>query len=137
MYQIAPVSALGLLPFALFIDGTKIFQSKFFLDSNLCAQSIAYIMVGGFLSFILILVEVELVKKTSALSLGTHRHFYILGILGMNQTHNSYRNSREFQRRCSNSVSSSNLSRSFKCLEYHWLSCGDIRALIVLVPEKC
>ncbi|TMW62096.1 hypothetical protein Poli38472_009589 [Pythium oligandrum] len=70
VYYISPASAVGLLPIALFSEGREILQSKFLLDSQLLIQSMIFIFVSGCLAFALIFVEILLVKKTSALSLG-------------------------------------------------------------------
>ena len=70
VYHIAPVSALSLLPIALLVEGKAISQSVFVQTPALWGECILFLIAGGVLSFVLIYVEVELVKKTSALSLG-------------------------------------------------------------------
>lgn len=70
VYYISPASALGLMPIALLSEGTSIVQSKFVLDSQLLLLSMVLMLISGSLAFVLIFVEILLVKKTSALSLG-------------------------------------------------------------------
>ncbi|ETW05584.1 hypothetical protein H310_03328 [Aphanomyces invadans] len=70
VYHIAPVSALSLLPIALCVDGPALSSSLFVQDAWLLLECSLFLIAGGVLSFVLIYVEVELVKKTSALSLG-------------------------------------------------------------------
>ncbi|KAF0724667.1 hypothetical protein Ae201684_016730 [Aphanomyces euteiches] len=70
VYHIAPMSALSLLPIALLVEGKALSQSVFVQTPALWGECILFLIAGGILSFLLIYVEVELVKKTSALSLG-------------------------------------------------------------------
>ncbi|KAG9402101.1 hypothetical protein AC1031_007803 [Aphanomyces cochlioides] len=70
VYHIAPDSALSLLPIALLVEGEALSQSVFVQTPALWGECILFLIAGGILSFVLIYVEVELVKKTSALSLG-------------------------------------------------------------------
>lgn len=70
VYYISPASAFGLLPIALFSEGQQMLRSKFLLDPHLLLLSMGFIFVSGCLAFVLIFVEILLVKKTSALSLG-------------------------------------------------------------------
>lgn len=70
VYYISPASALGLLPIALFSEGRQMLTSKFVLEPHLLVASMGFIFVSGCLAFVLIFVEILLVKKTSALSLG-------------------------------------------------------------------
>lgn len=70
VYYISPASALGLLPLAIATEGSAMMESKFITDYQLFLQSFCFIMAGGVLAFVLMAVEVMLVKKTSALSLG-------------------------------------------------------------------
>lgn len=70
VYYISPASALGLLPIALFSEGRQMVTSKFVLEPHLLVASMGFIFVSGCLAFVLIFVEILLVKKTSALSLG-------------------------------------------------------------------
>ncbi|KAJ0393269.1 hypothetical protein P43SY_001088 [Pythium insidiosum] len=70
VYYISPASALGLLPIALATEGPAMLKSKFLLDSTLFAESMGFIFLNSCLAFALIFVEISLVKKTSALSLG-------------------------------------------------------------------
>lgn len=70
VYYISPASALGLLPIALFSEGQEMLTSKFVREPHLLVASMGFIFVSGCLAFVLIFVEILLVKKTSALSLG-------------------------------------------------------------------
>lgn len=70
VYYISPVSALGLLPIAVASEASDLATSRYVLDSQLLALSMAFIFVSGCLAFVLIFIEILLVKKTSALSLG-------------------------------------------------------------------
>ncbi|GLE00878.1 hypothetical protein PINS_up009675 [Pythium insidiosum] len=70
VYYISPASALGLLPIALATEGPAMLQSKFVRDSSLLFESMGFIFLNSCLAFALIFVEISLVKKTSALSLG-------------------------------------------------------------------
>ncbi|OQS07209.1 Drug/Metabolite Transporter (DMT) Superfamily [Thraustotheca clavata] len=70
VYYISPVSALLLLPVAIAVDGQGLISSKFTHDLTLFVQASMGVILGGTLSFFLVSVEIELVKKTSALSLG-------------------------------------------------------------------
>lgn len=70
VYYISPASALGLLPIAIVTEGPALVASKFLRDPHLLVASMGFIFVSGCLAFVLIFVEILLVKKTSALSLG-------------------------------------------------------------------
>ncbi|KAF0702950.1 hypothetical protein AaE_015620, partial [Aphanomyces astaci] len=70
VFHIAPVSALSLVPIALLVDGAGLTSSVFARDMTLWMECLVFLTTGCFLSFLLIYVEVELVKSTSALSLG-------------------------------------------------------------------
>ncbi|KAF0689098.1 Aste57867_19370 [Aphanomyces stellatus] len=70
VYHIAPVSAVSLLPIALAVEGAALSSSVFVQTSALWLELVVFLVCGGVLSFALIYVEIELVKKTSALSLG-------------------------------------------------------------------
>ncbi|KAF1317841.1 Drug/metabolite transporter, partial [Globisporangium splendens] len=70
VYYISPASAVGLLPIAIVTEGATLLQSKFLHDPHLLVLSMGFIFVSGCLAFVLIFVEILLVKKTSALSLG-------------------------------------------------------------------
>ncbi|RLN14723.1 hypothetical protein BBJ28_00015664 [Nothophytophthora sp. Chile5] len=70
VYYISPASALGLLPIALYSEAGDVVTSRFVLDSNLLLLSLVFIFISGCLAFVLIFIEILLVKKTSALSLG-------------------------------------------------------------------
>ncbi|EQC30777.1 hypothetical protein SDRG_11538 [Saprolegnia diclina VS20] len=70
VYYISPVSALLLLPIAVVVDGPSLLASKFCHDTVLFLQALLGVLLGGTMSFFLVSVEIELVKKTSALSLG-------------------------------------------------------------------
>lgn len=70
VYYVSPASAIGLLPIALFSEGSDYATSRFLLDSQLLLMSLVFIFISGCLAFVLIFIEILLVKKTSALSLG-------------------------------------------------------------------
>lgn len=70
VYYVSPASALGLLPIALVSEGSDYATSRFMLDSQLLLMSLVFIFISGCLAFVLIFIEILLVKKTSALSLG-------------------------------------------------------------------
>ncbi|TYZ65828.1 hypothetical protein PybrP1_001555 [[Pythium] brassicae (nom. inval.)] len=70
VYFISPASALGLLPIAAASEGPQLLASKFVRDPHLLAASAGFVFVSGCLAFVLIFVEILLVNKTSALSLG-------------------------------------------------------------------
>ncbi|KAL4147084.1 hypothetical protein PRNP1_010840 [Phytophthora ramorum] len=70
VYYVSPASAIGLLPIALFSEGSDYATSRFLLDSQLLMMSLVFIFISGCLAFVLIFIEIMLVKKTSALSLG-------------------------------------------------------------------
>ncbi|GMF33470.1 unnamed protein product [Phytophthora lilii] len=70
VYYVSPASAIGLLPIALFSEGSDYATSRFLLDSQLLLMSLVFIFISGCLAFVLIFIEIMLVKKTSALSLG-------------------------------------------------------------------
>lgn len=64
LYQFAPYT-LFIIPFAIGIEGENIITSKF----NKFQIAIIFSIIGGFISFCLILVEMELVKKTSSVTM--------------------------------------------------------------------
>ncbi|KAG6622850.1 Drug/Metabolite Transporter (DMT) Superfamily [Phytophthora cinnamomi] len=70
VYYVSPASAVGLLPIALFSEASDYATSRFLLDSQLLLMSLVFIFISGCLAFVLIFIEIMLVKKTSALSLG-------------------------------------------------------------------
>lgn len=70
VYYISPASALSLLPIAVVTEGSLLLASKFLHDVQLLAAAAAFVGVSGCFAFGLIFVEILLVKKTSALSLG-------------------------------------------------------------------
>ncbi|ETI53598.1 hypothetical protein F442_03489 [Phytophthora nicotianae P10297] len=70
VYYVSPASAIGLLPIALFSEASDYATSRFLLDSQLLMMSLVFIFISGCLAFVLIFIEILLVKKTSALSLG-------------------------------------------------------------------
>ncbi|UIZ22161.1 hypothetical protein KXD40_005161 [Peronospora effusa] len=70
VYYVSPASALGLLPIALFTEASDYTSSRFLLDLQLLMMSLFFIFISGCLAFVLIFIEISLVKKTSALSLG-------------------------------------------------------------------
>jgi solute carrier family 35 protein C2 len=70
VYYISPASAIGLLPIAVVTEASDMSSSRFLLDSSLLTMSMLFIFVSGCLAFVLIFIEISLVKKTSALSLG-------------------------------------------------------------------
>ncbi|KAG7394112.1 hypothetical protein PHYBOEH_005667 [Phytophthora boehmeriae] len=70
VYYVSPASALGLLPIAIFSEASDYATSRFLLDSQLLLMSLVFIFISGCLAFVLIFIEILLVKKTSALSLG-------------------------------------------------------------------
>ncbi|KAE9086448.1 hypothetical protein PF010_g20078 [Phytophthora fragariae] len=70
VYFVSPASAVGLLPIALFSEASDYATSRFLLDSQLLLMSLVFIFISGCLAFVLIFIEIMLVKKTSALSLG-------------------------------------------------------------------
>lgn len=70
VYYISPASALGLLPIAVVTEGRQLLASKFVLEPHLLAAATGFIFVSGCIAFVLIFVEILLVNKTSALSLG-------------------------------------------------------------------
>lgn len=70
VYYVSPASAMGLLPIALFSEASDYATSRFLLDSRLLLMSLVFIFISGCLAFVLIFIEIMLVKKTSALSLG-------------------------------------------------------------------
>ena len=70
VYYVSPASAACLLPIALLTEGKDYMTSRFLLDSQLLGMSLTFIFISGCLAFVLILIEILLVKKTSALSLG-------------------------------------------------------------------
>jgi solute carrier family 35 protein C2 len=64
LYQFAPFT-LCIIPFAIGIEGESIMSSKF----NCFQIAIIFSIIGGFISFCLIVVEMELVKKTSSVTM--------------------------------------------------------------------
>ncbi|CAI5714818.1 unnamed protein product [Peronospora destructor] len=70
VYYVSPASAIGLLPIALFTEASDYTSSRFLLDLQLLMMSLFFIFISGCLAFVLIFIEILLVKKTSALSLG-------------------------------------------------------------------
>jgi solute carrier family 35 protein C2 len=70
VYYISPASAVGLLPIVLATEAKNMIESKFIQDTHLLLLSIVLILICGCLAFVLIFVEIILVNKTSALSLG-------------------------------------------------------------------
>ncbi|CAI5742496.1 unnamed protein product [Hyaloperonospora brassicae] len=70
VYYVSPASAVCLLPIALLTEGKDCMTSRFLLDSQLLGMSLIFIFISGCLAFVLIFIEISLVKKTSALSLG-------------------------------------------------------------------
>jgi solute carrier family 35 protein C2 len=67
---ISPAASLSLLPFALSMDGARFVTSDFFRDTQLLALTALNVVGSGFFSFAMILVELELLRRTSSLTLG-------------------------------------------------------------------
>lgn len=72
LYAIAPASTLGVLPLVFALEGSALASSSedIFTDTRVCLVALGCIGLGGVMAFVLILVEIALVQKTSALSLG-------------------------------------------------------------------
>ncbi|CAK9091814.1 Solute carrier family 35 member C2 (Ovarian cancer-overexpressed gene 1 protein), partial [Durusdinium trenchii] len=69
IYLISPASALTLVPMALWLEGARFFSSKF-LKADLVVLSMLNIFGSGLFAFAMILVELELLRKTSSMTLG-------------------------------------------------------------------
>jgi solute carrier family 35 protein C2 len=67
---ISPSAVLSLLPFALSMDGARFVASDFFRDPRLLALTALNVLGSGLFSFAMILVELELLRRTSSLTLG-------------------------------------------------------------------
>lgn len=70
LHHIAPVSALFMVPVGLGLDLYPFLQSDFAQDPETALSTFAIITAGGFMAFLLILVEVHLVQLTSSLTMG-------------------------------------------------------------------
>lgn len=62
----SPAATLSLIPFVVVRESSEL---HVFLDPAIASQFIAMVMLPGFLAFLLLLVEVQLVKETSGLTL--------------------------------------------------------------------
>ncbi|GBG29277.1 Solute carrier family 35 member C2 [Hondaea fermentalgiana] len=69
IYLISPASALSLIPLSLWVDGERFFQSKF-IDASLLPYTVLNIVGSGLFAFSMILVELELLRRTSSVTLG-------------------------------------------------------------------
>ena len=68
IYHISPATSCTLIPIALVLESKKIIQSPFFDSTATVLAALGYTCIGGVMAFVLLLVEVVLVKRTSALS---------------------------------------------------------------------
>lgn len=75
IYEISPASALGLIPGVVYLEAGQYSRSIYFNDLALFASTLGIIIAGGLIAFLLIFVEIVLVKKTSALTLGITGNF--------------------------------------------------------------
>lgn len=73
--HVSPASAIGLFLFATYYEGSDHTTLRFLLESQLLVVSMVFIFISGCLTFVLIFFEILLLKKTSALSLGTAGSF--------------------------------------------------------------
>lgn len=69
IYLISPASALSLVPLALWMDGPRLWASKF-LESDLLLLTTANVLGSALFAFSMILVELELLRRTSSVTLG-------------------------------------------------------------------
>jgi len=72
IYRFAPASALSMLPFALFIEVGPLLRSRFLNQRQALLEAFSMTFVGGLIAFILILTEVNLVRISSSLTMGTY-----------------------------------------------------------------
>jgi len=69
IYMISPASAMTLVPLSLWLEGNRFVSSKF-CAPKLLPLSIANILGSGLFAFAMIFVELELLRRTSSVSLG-------------------------------------------------------------------
>lgn len=69
LYRFSPYSAISIIPFALGFEAPSLAHSSFAHSSVLLTQALLYSIFGGVVSFLLILVEVKLLRVTSSLSM--------------------------------------------------------------------
>lgn len=70
IYVISPASALTLIPFAFWLEGEDLFNSKFVKDPSLLTLAILNVIGAGFFAFAMIFVELALIERTSSMTLG-------------------------------------------------------------------
>lgn len=70
LYRFSPYSAMSILPLALFMEGPKLEKTKFGSNPIMLSEGLCLATAGGLISFILIIVEVKLVRVTSSLTMG-------------------------------------------------------------------
>jgi len=69
IYYISPAAAVTLIPFSLWLEGADLFSSKFVQEFHLFTLALMNTVGAGIFAFAMILVELELIKRTSSLSL--------------------------------------------------------------------
>jgi len=70
IYRFSPASALSMAPFALGLELPVLLRSPFAQDREALLQALSMTLAGGFIAFALILVEVNLVRLSSSLTMG-------------------------------------------------------------------
>mmetsp|Transcript_15059 Transcript_15059/g.17042 ORF Transcript_15059/g.17042 Transcript_15059/m.17042 type:complete len:459 (-) Transcript_15059:131-1507(-) len=69
IYYISPAAAVTLIPFCIWLESEALFNSKFVHNFPLLVSAILNILGAGVFAFAMILVELQLIKQTSSLSL--------------------------------------------------------------------
>jgi hypothetical protein len=69
LYRFSPYSAVSIIPFALGFEAPALIHSSFAHSGTLLTQALLYAVFGGVVSFLLIVVEVKLLRITSSLTM--------------------------------------------------------------------
>ena len=69
LYRFSPYSALSIIPFALLLEVPVLVKSPFAAHGSLLAEAFLYAVGGGVVSFLLIIVEILLLRTTSSLTM--------------------------------------------------------------------
>lgn len=70
LYHISPASALSCLPVFLMLELKPLMASSLLQTPSLFVQVVVFMLMGGGIAFLLILVEIKLVKMASSLTVG-------------------------------------------------------------------
>lgn len=69
LFRFSPYSAASIIPFALLFEAPGLVHSSFADHSTVLVQALLYAVLGGVVSFLLIIAEVKLLRVTSSLTM--------------------------------------------------------------------